>query len=162
MAYDERLTERVLDILGAEPSLVQKRMFGGVALMLQGNLACGVIRDDLIVRVPKDEYEAALAQPHVREMDFTGRPMRGWVVVGPEGNGRRRVAAGLGGHRRCVRAEPAAQVTLIPSPYKGRGRGVRVLRGGEVCALVPSPSMRGRLGWRRRRPPAFPREDAAR
>ena len=84
MAYDERLAERVLDILGAEPSLVQKRMFGVVALMLQGNLACGVIRDDLIVRVPKDEYEDALAQPHVREMDFTGRPMRGWVVVGPE------------------------------------------------------------------------------
>ena len=75
----------MLDILGAEPSLVQKKMFGVVALMLQGNLACGVIRDDLIVRVPKDEYEDALAQPHVREMDFTGRPMRGWVVVEPEG-----------------------------------------------------------------------------
>ena len=84
MAYDERLMERVLDILGAEPSLVQKQMFGGGAVMLQGNLACGVIRSDLIVRVPKDEYEAALTRPHVREMDFTGRPMRGWVVVGPE------------------------------------------------------------------------------
>ena len=84
MAYDERLMERVLDILGAEPSLVQKKMFGGGAVMLQGNLACGVIRSDLIVRVPKDEYEAALTRPHVREMDFTGRPMRGWVVVGPE------------------------------------------------------------------------------
>ena len=85
MAYDERLAERVLDILGPEPSLVQKNMFGGIAVMLQGNLACGVIRSDLIVRVPKDEYEATLARPHVREMDFTGRPMRGWVVVGPEG-----------------------------------------------------------------------------
>ena len=84
MAYDERLAERVLDILGAEPSLVQKKMFGGVAVMLQGNLACGVLRSDLMVRVGKDEYEAALARPHVREMDFTGRPMRGWVVVGPE------------------------------------------------------------------------------
>ena len=84
MAYDERLTERVLDILGAEQSLVQKQMFGGGAVMLQGNLACGVIRSDLIIRVPKDEYEAALTRPHVREMDFTGRPMRGWVVVGPE------------------------------------------------------------------------------
>ena len=84
MAYDERLAERVLGILGAEPSLVRKHMFGGVALMLQGNLACGVLGNDLMVRVPKDEYEAALAKPHVREMDFTGRPMRGWVVVGPE------------------------------------------------------------------------------
>ena len=84
MAYDERLMERVLNILGAEPSLVQKQMFGGGAVMLQGNLACGVMRSDLIVRVPKDEYQAALTRPHVREMDFTGRPMRGWVVVGPE------------------------------------------------------------------------------
>ena len=84
MPYDERLAERVLDILGAEPSLVQKKMFGGVAVMLQGNLACGVLRSDLMVRVGKDEYEAALARPHARPMDFTGRPMRGWVVVGPE------------------------------------------------------------------------------
>ena len=84
MAYDERLAERVLDILGPEPSLVRRHMFGGVAVMLQGNLACGVLGNDLMVRVPKDEYEAALARPHVREMDFTGRPMRGWVVVGPE------------------------------------------------------------------------------
>ena len=84
MAYDERLAERVLDILGPEPSLVRKHMFGGVAFMLQGNLACGVLKSDLMVRVPKDEYEAALARPHAREMDFTGRPMRGWVVVGPE------------------------------------------------------------------------------
>lgn len=84
MAYDERLAERVLDILGAEPSLVQKKMFGGVAVMLQGNLACGVLKSDLMVRVGKDGYEAALARPHARPMDFTGRPMRGWVVVGPE------------------------------------------------------------------------------
>lgn len=85
LAYDERLTERVLDILGEEPSLVQKKMFGGVAFMLRGNMACGVIGNDLIVRVPGSEYDAALARPHVRKMDFTGRTMRGWVVVGPEG-----------------------------------------------------------------------------
>ena len=84
MAYDERLAARVLDILRSEPSLVQKRMFGGAAFMLQGNLACGVIDDGLIVRVPKEEYAAQLARPHVREMDYSGRPMRGWVVVGPE------------------------------------------------------------------------------
>ena len=51
---------------------------------MQGNLACGVIGDGLIVRVPKEEYEAMLARPHAREMDFSGRPLRGWVVVGPE------------------------------------------------------------------------------
>ena len=84
MAYDERLMERVLDILGAEPSLVQKKMFGGCAVMLQGNLACGVIRSDLIVRVPKDEYEAALTRPTRPRDGLHRQPMRGWVVVGPE------------------------------------------------------------------------------
>jgi hypothetical protein len=83
MAYDEDLAERVLGALGGQPGLVQKKMFGGLAFMLRGNLACGVLGNDLMVRVPKDEYETALAKPHVREMDFTGRPMRGWVVVGP-------------------------------------------------------------------------------
>ena len=83
MPYNEELAMRVLTIIGAEPSLVQKRMFGGMAYMLQGNLACCVLNDDLIVRVPKDEYAAVLEQSHVREMDYSGRPMRGWVLVGP-------------------------------------------------------------------------------
>ena len=84
MAYDERLTERVLDILGAEPSLVQKKMFGGVAVMLQGTSPAASSGATSSSACRRDEYEAALARPHVREMDMTGRPMRGWVVVGPE------------------------------------------------------------------------------
>lgn len=83
MAYNEQLAERVLDLIGAEPSLTRKSMFGGMAYMLQGNLACCVLNDDLIVRVPKDDYAAVLSDPHVREMDYSGRPMRGWVLVGP-------------------------------------------------------------------------------
>ncbi len=84
MAYDENLAERVLGVLGGKPDLTQRKMFGGLAFMLRGNLACGVMKSDLMVRVPKDDYEAMLTRPHVREMDFTGRPMRGWVVVGPK------------------------------------------------------------------------------
>ena len=87
MAYDENLAERVLGVLCDKPGLSQKKMFGGLAFMLQGNLACGVLGSDLMVRVPKNEYEAALTNPHVREMDFTGRPMRGWAVVAPEATG---------------------------------------------------------------------------
>ena len=83
MAYNEELAVRVLTIIGAVQSLVRKPMFGGMAYMLQGNLACCVLNDYLIVRVPKDEYATALQQPHVREMDYSGRPMRGWVMVGP-------------------------------------------------------------------------------
>ena len=60
-------------------------MFGGIAFMLNGNMCCGVINDDLMVRVGPDGFEDALARPHARPMDFTGRPMKGFVFVGPEG-----------------------------------------------------------------------------
>ncbi len=83
MPYDQRLADRVLAIIGGQPSLTHRPMFGGMAYLLQGNLACCVVNADLIVRVPKDEYAAALGRPNVREMDYSGRPMRGWVVVGP-------------------------------------------------------------------------------
>jgi TfoX/Sxy family transcriptional regulator of competence genes len=85
MAYDEGLAQRIEETLGDQPNLVAKKMFGGVGYMVQGNMACGVNKDDLIVRVGPDRYQEALAQPHTREFDMTGRPMRGWVVVEPEG-----------------------------------------------------------------------------
>lgn len=59
-------------------------MFGGLAFLLRGNLCVALIDQSLIVRVGSDAYEAALAEPHMREFDFTGRPMRGWVVADPE------------------------------------------------------------------------------
>ncbi|MDO8612139.1 MAG: TfoX/Sxy family protein [Dehalococcoidia bacterium] len=66
-------------------SVVEKRMFGGIAFMLRGNMCCGIVRDDLMVRVGPERHEEALAQPHARPMDFTGRAMRGMVYVTPEG-----------------------------------------------------------------------------
>ena len=84
MAYDENLAERVRGVLQELPDLpamVQKKMFGGVAYMLRGNMACGVHGDKLIVRVGKDRYEVAIQQPETVPFDITGRPMRGWVMV---------------------------------------------------------------------------------
>jgi TfoX/Sxy family transcriptional regulator of competence genes len=85
MAYDEGLAQRVREALGDLPGLVEKKMFGGVGYLVQGNMACGVNQDDLIVRVGPEAYEDALAEPHTRVFDMTGRPMRGWIVVTPEG-----------------------------------------------------------------------------
>ena len=85
MAYDEGLAHRVQTIMIDEPDMVEKKMFGGVGFMLNGNMACGVNKDDLIVRVGPDKYEQTLIQPHARPFDFTGRPMKGWVMVGPDG-----------------------------------------------------------------------------
>jgi len=86
MAYDERLAQRVREAVEGIAGVEEKRMFGGVGFLVHGNMACGVLRDDMIVRVGPERHEAALAQPHTRLFDITGRAMRGWVMVGPDGH----------------------------------------------------------------------------
>lgn len=86
MAYDKTLAARVRAVLGEHDELIEKRMFGGVGYLLRGNMACGVHADRVIVRVGPEAYEEALADPHTRPFDLTGRPMTGWVTVGPEGH----------------------------------------------------------------------------
>jgi hypothetical protein len=86
MAYDEGLAQRIREILDDLPALVEKKMFGGVGFMVQGNMACGVNGNNLIIRVGPERYEEALTQPHARVFDFTGRPMKGWVMVAPGGH----------------------------------------------------------------------------
>src|SRR5512143_1796792 len=85
MAYDEMLGLRIRAALGVQPGLVEKKMFGGIGFLLNGNMACGVHKDNLIVRVGPEKSTAALARPHTRPFDMTGRPMVGWVMVEPEG-----------------------------------------------------------------------------
>ena len=85
MAYDEAVAGRVREALEGSPDVIEKRMFGGVAFMVRGNMCCGVIGDRLMLRVGPKGYEAALFRPHSRAMDFTGRPMKGMVYVEPAG-----------------------------------------------------------------------------
>jgi TfoX/Sxy family transcriptional regulator of competence genes len=85
MAYDEHLAEQMRGILAGAPGVDEKKMFGGVAFLKEGKMFCGIVKDDLMVRVGPEHYEAALADAHVRPMDFTGRPMNGYVFVGPGG-----------------------------------------------------------------------------
>ncbi len=85
MPYNETLAQRVREILQDRPGLVEKVMFGGVGFMLYGNMACGVYKDSLIIRIGPEKHESALARPHVRPFDITGRPMKGWIMVAPEG-----------------------------------------------------------------------------
>jgi hypothetical protein len=85
MAYDENLAERIRGKMVSSPGFVEKKMFGGIGFMIHGNMACGVNGDNLIVRVGPERYEAALSEPHVGLFDMTGRPMKGWIVVAPEG-----------------------------------------------------------------------------
>jgi TfoX/Sxy family transcriptional regulator of competence genes len=85
MAYDEGLAQRVREILEDQRGISEKKMFGGLAFLLRGNMCCGVVTGDLMVRVGPDAYEDALAQRHAREMDFTGRPLKGMVYVSSRG-----------------------------------------------------------------------------
>jgi hypothetical protein len=85
MAYDEDLADRVRDQLAAEPAVTEKAMFGGLAFLLEGNMAVGLSGDELMVRVGPDAADDALARPHTRPFDMTGRPMKGWILVAPEG-----------------------------------------------------------------------------
>ncbi len=84
MAYDEALAERVRYALDDTPR-VEKKMFGGLAFMVGGHMACGVVGEELMIRLGNDGIDAALAEPHVRPMDFTGRTIRSMAFVDAEG-----------------------------------------------------------------------------
>ena len=85
MAFDESLAVRIRDALARKKGVEEKKMFGGVGFLLHGNMLVGVWKDSLIARLGPDNHDDALLEPHVREFDITGRPMKGWVLVEPEG-----------------------------------------------------------------------------
>ena len=85
MSFNEELAGRVRHALKNRRKLQEKKMFGGLAFLLRGNMCCGVVGDELMVRVGPEAYEKALAARHVRPMDFTGRPLMGFVYVTPPG-----------------------------------------------------------------------------
>jgi TfoX/Sxy family transcriptional regulator of competence genes len=85
MPYDEKLAERIRAKLRGTRGLTEKKMFGGVGFMVNGNMICGVNKEDLIVRLANDDSERALKQPHARLFDMTGRPMKGWLLIAPKG-----------------------------------------------------------------------------
>ena len=85
MAYDEGVAERLRELLEDRRGITEKKMFGGLAFMYRGHMLVGIIEDSLMARVGPAEYANALAQANVREMDFTGKPMKGYVYVDPDG-----------------------------------------------------------------------------
>jgi TfoX/Sxy family transcriptional regulator of competence genes len=84
VAYDEKLADRVRDLLASRSDVTERKMFGGIAFMVAGNMACGVLGKDLIVRLGEEDGEKALAEEGVRPFDFTGKPMKNIVYVAPE------------------------------------------------------------------------------
>jgi TfoX/Sxy family transcriptional regulator of competence genes len=85
MAYDEQLAKRISAVLKPQKGIIEKKMFGGIAFMLKDKMFCGIIKNDLMVRVLEDKFDALLKKPNAREMDFAGRPMRGFLYISPDG-----------------------------------------------------------------------------
>jgi len=84
VAYDLKLAERIRSQLAGIP-FVERKMFGGVGFLLSGNMACGVNKNNLIVRVNPEKHSALLKKPHAKPFDMTGRPMKGWLVIEADG-----------------------------------------------------------------------------
>jgi TfoX/Sxy family transcriptional regulator of competence genes len=85
MAFDEALAVRIRKHFAGQKGLTEKKMFGGLAFLLNGNMCCGVHRHELIVRLDPAQTSTALAEPHTRIFDLSGRPMNGWILVEPAG-----------------------------------------------------------------------------
>lgn len=121
MAYDPTLAERVRRILVGRPDARERKMFGGLAFMVGDHMCCGVLGERLVVRVAPDLYRKMLSAPHVRPMDFTGRPLTGFLYVEPEGY------AAPGALARRVRQSLAFVESLPPKRPKPT-RGLRSAR----------------------------------
>lgn len=85
MAFDEGVAQRIREVLEGRPDIVEKKMFSGLAFMQAGHMCCGIVGETLMARVGPDAYDSALDFPHVRPMDFTGKPLKGFVYVEPDG-----------------------------------------------------------------------------
>ncbi len=85
MAFDEILADRIRRVVSGKRGITEQKMFGGLAFLHNGHMACGVAKEELMVRIGPDAYEEALALPHTRDMDFTGRPLKGMIYVDFEG-----------------------------------------------------------------------------
>lgn len=115
MAYDERLAARIRNLLTSRDDVAERKMFGGLTFMVAGHMCCGVHRDELIVRLDPEREDEALARPHARPMDLTGRRMRGFITVHPDGLARKRL-------ERWVREAVARAESLSDPEQRGARR----------------------------------------
>lgn len=142
MAYAPQLAARVRELVSGHRGITEKAMFGGLAFLLDGRMFCGVLGDELLARVGPDAHDATMARPHVRIMDFTDRPMRGYVFVGP---GALSTFAQL---ERWVNDCVAHVVTLPKKPGKRRKRGRAGERGDSTHRRTVAPRRHTAAGRR--------------
>jgi TfoX/Sxy family transcriptional regulator of competence genes len=138
VSYDEDLAARIRAVLGDRTDVVEKKMFGGLCFMVGGAMCCGLTKTDFMVRVGADQYDDALAQPHARPMDFTGRPLAGMVYVAPEGI---RSASALA---KWVGRGVSFVSSLAPTVAKRSGSGPAAKKNVESKGAVKSVRASGK------------------
>lgn len=121
MAYDETLAERARALLASETGFSEKRMFGGICFLLDGNMCCGVAASDLMVRVGEEGDGAAMRQPHARRFDLSGRPMKGWLLVAPAGTSGAGLKPWIARGVAFARTLPA-KAEAKPKPARGQSK----------------------------------------
>lgn len=131
MVFSESLASRIRDALIGMRGIQEKRMFGGVGFLLNGNMLVGVWQESLIARLGPEAGDKALLEPHVREFDITGRPMKGWVLVDPDGTDREE-------QLRCWIERAITFVTTLPAKTKEDQRTASIGRS------APPPRSAGR------------------
>jgi len=120
MAYDVALAQRIANVLKGRSGIEQKHMFGGVCFLSRGHMCCGVAGKKLMVRVGPERYEAALRKPYARPMDLTGRPLRGFVFVMPQGlRGQNALATWVDLGLRYATSLPAKRTSLWQEHQQG-------------------------------------------
>ena len=130
MAYDKGLAERIRGVLDDRSDVSEKAMFGGMAFMVRGHMAVGIVKDDLMVRVGPESYGRLVKEPHARAMDFTGRPMKGFIFVAPTGlesdnDLRRWVGRGVDFALSLPAKSSSGKPEAADAAHSRRGRGRR-------------------------------------
>jgi TfoX/Sxy family transcriptional regulator of competence genes len=129
VAYDEKLAERMRDVIGAPPGYGEMKMFGGIAFSINGNMACGVMKDDMLVRIPSEQFDALVKSPGARPMDMmrAGRTPTGFLLIGPDAT---KTKAGL---ERWVKRGLDHATSLPPKAAKKKP-GAKVASRGKATA----------------------------
>jgi TfoX/Sxy family transcriptional regulator of competence genes len=123
VAYDETLADRVRALLKQKSGYAEKKMFGGLCFLLNGNMCCGVLKNELVLRLGTERAAQILKQPHTRPMDFTGRPMKGFLFVEPSG------LASDEQLRRWV-SESVQHALSLPAKIKSAGANRQIASAG--------------------------------
>ena len=135
MAYDENLAGRVRALFPPGAAVTERQMFGGLAFLLGGHMICGIVKDTLMVRLGPEAAARALDQPHVRPMDFTGRPMKGMVYVDPEGLRGEALRHWVDAAAQTRRARPQTPVTPRAAALRsGNGQQIPERAAGDGLA----------------------------